>query len=232
MINRKHNQFCNRIIQDAANAYMQDEIAFLQSGDITDIENHPRVQELVMRHIQSITNTSSRLLMYAKRIAMVALITYTIGFITCMCIPSVRSAFLNFIETLYENDIGIHFTQNTARDDLPQMIDITYSPKIPSDWSINTVLHNHYEVLHEIKGVSGEFITFNQIIYSPNPQTTYIDNDPISTETVYLNDSPATLYTYADGALILLWTDRYVFTMTAHHTSRETLLALAESVSE
>lgn len=170
--------------------------------------------------------------MYAKRIAMVALITCTIGFITCMCIPSVRSAFLNFFETMYKNDIGIHFTQNTEHDDLPQIIEITYSPKIPSNWSLHTVLQNEYEVLYEIKGASGESITFNQIIYSSDLYTTYIDNDPISTETVYLNDIPATLYTYADGAQILLWTDRYVFTMTAHNTSRKTLLALAESVSE
>ncbi len=218
------------IICNAAHAYMQDEIAFLQSMDDTHIDIHPRVRQAVIHRIWSESKHVSRLSIYAKRIAMIALITCTVGFITCMCIPSVRSAFLNFFEIKLDHYNSITLVPDSD-DDYATAMESIYAPILGHLWSTNVILNTEVEYFCELSGPAGEYITFNQTVYSDDIQTAYIDNDPTSTETVYLGSTPATLYTYPDGTQILLWLDRYAFTMVAENTPRETLLALAASVS-
>lgn len=215
-----------KLLQYAAETYINEEIEQYKNADISDIFISNTLARKIYKRIQATTDKT--LLHFFTKAACIILAIGITAFTISMSIPTVRSLFFEFLEEKFGDYIGVSYYDS----DSDTVMNTVETPDIPNNWNTNIIIDTPIMFSCELIGNEDESILFTQQLKNTEDTFLYIDNDPISTETVYLNDIPATLYTYADGALILLWTDRYVFTMTAHHTSRETLLALAESVSE
>ena len=151
--------------------------------------------------------------------------------VTVMCVPSVRATFFNMVETLYRDSIGIRFTEDETVT-YPQTIEDRYIPELPEGWNMETNMDDWSGISLFLNGPNHEFISYQQMLFHPESETLQLDNDPVSTEIIYFGQIPATLYTYEDGALILMWNDRYTFLMTAIDTPRDTLLSIARSLKK
>jgi len=217
-----------KLLQCAAETYINEEIERYKNADISDISISNKLSSKVYKRIQAATTDKTLLHFFIKAACIILAVGIT-AFTISMSIPTVRSLFFQFIEEKFGRYIGVAYYDLDS--DSATVIDTIETPDIPSNWRTNIIADTPTMFSCELIGNEDESILFTQQLKNTEETFLYIDNDPISTETVYLNDIPATLYTYADGAQILLWTDRYVFTMTAHNTSRETLLALAKTVT-
>ena len=225
-ISKKH---FNHLMRQAAEACMRDEVDAFLAEDISDVKISARVDANVYRAIYSSKPSHITIRNYLLKIAVVILVICTVGFVFCMCHPAIRSLFFNVVRSFYEDHIGIAYT--VSQEDTPATLEEFFTPDIPNTWKKQVISENESLMWYTLLGASGEKINFRQCPVQENNEVG-IDNHPIQTEDFYLNGStPATLYTYPDGTQILLWLDRYAFTMVAENTPRETLLALAASVS-
>ena len=150
--------------------------------------------------------------------------------VTVMCVPTVRAAIFNIIETWYQDKIGILFMTDETTE-YPSTIEEKYLPDLSDGWEIVIDRDLPVDVSYSIYGPNDEYITVSQSVYTPTEHL-WIDNDPVSVDAVRIGWNTATLYTYEDNAFILLWTGRYEFNMVALNTPRDTLLSIARSLKK
>lgn len=217
-----------KLLQCAAEAYVNEEVKQYKNADVSDIVISEKLTNKINGMIRKATAAEAVFHTTTKAAGIILAVSLA-AFTATMSIPAVRSLFIQFIEEHFSDHIEISYQSSDT--EYNSMIDTVIIPYVPENWNIN-ILHDTLVVFTcELTGTTNENIVYTQKVRSSQSNSLYIDNDPTSTETVYLGSTPATLYTYPDGTQILLWLDRYTFTMVAENTPRETLLALAASVS-
>lgn len=176
------------------------------------------------------TMRSSRPIQYLKIAAVAVLIVGTVGFVTCMSIPTVRAEFWAAVTTLFDDHIGIRMEAEEPID-YPKTIEEKRIPVIPEGWEME-IIDDWAQVICYIDGSAGQQITFVQKVYNEGEDDILIDNDLIGTEQISLtNHTSAYLYNYDNGTLILIWLSDYFFYMVTDSTDRDTLISIAESIA-
>lgn len=219
-----------QLLRQAAYQCMERETAELIASTSNDHPISRKTDRKIRRMIQSSTILSSRPMQMIKIAAVAVLIVGTVGFVTCMSIPTVRAEFWAAVTTLFDDHIGIRMEAEEPID-YPKTIEEKRIPVIPEGWEME-IIDDWAQVICYIDGSAGQQITFVQKVYNEGEDDILIDNDPIGTEQISLtNHTSAYLYNYDNGTLILIWLSDYFFYMVTDSTDRDTLISIAESIA-
>ena len=230
-MNNPYSAKLENAIEYALSKELEQDIAIFLTVSPDEIKISDSTDQKIRSMIATIPSSFSKTIwQWLCRAAVIVLLTCTTAAAILMCIPSVRASVWTVVETFFERYIGIEWITEDETN-YPEIIENIYLPRLDDTWTKETVFESLYMVKHGFSGSGQEYVIFSQHIYHADITQT-IDDNYSSVEKIILFDSvPAYLYTYPDGTQILLWLDRYTFTMVAENTPRETLLALAASVS-
>ena len=172
----------------------------------------------------------------AKKIGIGILVALAVFAMLGMAIPPVREAVVKMIITWYDECFGVRYEVETD-EPIPTVIEEVILPAwLPEGWKLERVYSEKMLVWHELSDENGNSIDLEQIILSPDHETTWFDNTDVEIETVLLNShTKAQLFTYADGGRILTWVDRYEFILTGYADTggdADILIRIAESMKQ
>ena len=171
-----------------------------------------------------------------KHIGIGILVALAVFAMLGMAIPPVREAVIRTVFTWYDECFGVRYQVETD-EPIPTVIEEVILPAwLPEGWKLETVYSEKWLVWHELSDENGNSIDLEQIILSPDHETTWFDNTDVEIETVLLNGhTEAQLFTYADGGRILTWVDRYEFILTGYADTggdADILIRIAESMKQ
>lgn len=172
----------------------------------------------------------AKILLYMKRITVAVMVVVTVTFAGAMCIQPVRAAFWDAVITWCERYLIVQLAEDEAKE-YPQTIEKRMLPAyLPEGWVIEVFIEDETRGLYELIGPEGEYIGYDQKVFSPDSPTWYDNTDCSVSEITIKDDISACLLTYGDGRFTLSWVDEYEFHLQADPMPLEELLRIAESI--
>ncbi len=214
------------IMKLASKACLDEDVSEYDQLDTQNIEIDQKTTRRVKRALFFKTVQESQGVIVLKKITVACLLVCTIVFGVAMSIQPVRAAFFDVIVTWYDKYVGILLV-NDSEIEYPNIIEEIIIPPLDEGWNIEIVSETQTLGMYVMTRPQGDRIIYQQKVYDSNEMK--IDNTDYVLEEIILNRNvKAYICSYEDGMNILLWEDRYIFSLISYNVSCDYLIELAE----
>lgn len=225
---KQNNPEFERLMKLAANACMDDEAAFFDELDTTNVTTTARTRRLVERANRKAKRRSPIRLKKMKRIAVACVIAGAILLGTVMGVPPVRASLWDKIISWYREYVGVFF----EKEDAPVYVEGEFLPAyLPDGWTIEAIGDSQSGKLYMISGTHEETIYYRY--RAVIEKEVMVDNHDCIVEKIKLNNEILAYFcTYPDGRVNLTWQGEYTFVLEGNKNLREILISIAESIKK
>lgn len=218
------------LVKLAVQEYMEKEITDFDALDDSEISVSAKAVRKFNNRLLIQKIREAKILLYMKRITVAVMVVVTVTFAGAMCIQPVRAAFWDAIITWCEKYLIVQLAEDEA-EEYPQKIEKRMLPAyLPEGWVIQVFEEDETGGMYDLIGPEGEYIGYDQKVFSPDSPTLYDNTDCSVSEITIRDDISACLLTYGDGRFTLTWVDEYKFQLVADPMQLEELLRIAESI--
>ena len=212
------------VLKAAADKCLDDDVNEFMSLETDNVEIYPITENRVMSRLRA-----RRVNGFQKAVRAASIILVSI-FALSMCIQPIRAAFIGAIVTWYEDHVGIRY--ESSRDKYPDR-EVSFPAKlgyVPERLSIMLEKESGNNYTCYLENGENGLVCFSQ--FEDYEKELSISKQFLCEEMVFLRDGDvkAKLFIYDRGKYILVWKEKYMFTIMSENVELDELIKLAEGI--